>query len=928
MSPGAQVGPYTIERELGRGGMGVVYLAQDARLGRLVAIKAMPEHLASDPDRLARFEREARTLAQLSHPNVGGIYGVEEHEGARFLVLEYIEGRSLAEVLDGGALPIDEAVEYGMQIASGVEAAHESGIVHRDLKPGNVIVTPEGHATVLDFGLARIDEGHSSSSLVTESPTLTSPAGSPTVSGVILGTAAYMSPEQARGRRVDKRTDIWSFGVMLYEMLSGSSPFVGETIGASIGAVLHKDPDLERLPKSTPTHVRRVLKRCLARDPRDRYRDIGDVRFDLQAGEDEGERLEHATGRSRGLLWGVIAVLGTALAVVSFVLLTGSSAPPAEPMHFSIDPPAECRIVFSGDLAGPPVVSPDGSRVVFCASREGETRRLWVRDLGAATPRELPGTEGALFPFWSPDARQVGFFTVDALKRLDFASETVQRVCAVNQSRGGAWTDDGRIILSRNFRGALFVVDAAGGEPEPLTTLNEDAHTSHRWPFHIPGTDRFLFSAVSARPREEGNNGVYLGTLDSEAEPVRVLRSDFGAAYHAGHLLHVRNNVLLATPLDVETGETPGDDSVLARDINPDLSTWHAQFSASEAGVLVYNRRPTAEEESATPTGYSWSVEGDRVTLFNSLGSPLTTYAADTPVRSIALSPDGSMLAIDVISENGFMDIWLYPTAWTPEPLNDETALGQAERFRTEPRRFTFLEGPEVEPTWSPDGREIAFRWAGESDRPRGIYRKRVGGGAEVLVYDSQGGDDYPEQWTADGRYLITVSGTLLVSEHNDIWAVSVESGEATLLVGEPGADTEPRVSPDGRWLAYTHASSGRGDVYVVPFAPAWPEGTLDRRWLVSENGGSQPRWSADGDQLFYITGASILVAIDVDTSGESFQFSGPRALFQSPWDVGRDYEPTPDRLTGECDFLFVNSAEKWDAPIAAILNWRTLLGE
>lgn len=908
--------------------MGVVYLARDSRLARAVAIKSLPEHLACDPDRLARFEREARTLAQLSHANVGGIFGVEEHEGARYLILEYVEGRSLAQMLDRGPLPVDEAIELAIQIAAGVEAAHEAGVVHRDLKPANVMVTPEGRATVLDFGLARVDESGSTSGTMSESPTLTSPVQSPSVSGVILGTAAYMSPEQARGRRVDKRTDIWSFGVMMYEMLTGSSPFVGETISDSIGAVLHKDPDLSRLPKATPAHVRRVLARCLERDKDRRYRDIGDARFDLEGGDAGADGRATTARGSRAPFWGAIGVLAIALAGLAGVAFMRPAPASPRPVRLSIEAPDGARIVFSGDLAGPPVVSPDGSSVAFCAAQSGEPRRLWLRTLDDPRPRELPGTQGALFPFWKPDGSQIGFFTVDTLHRFDVASETVQKICTVNQSRGGSWTDDGRIIFSRNFRGSLFIIDENGGEPAPLTQLDEALHTSHRWPFHISGTDRFLFAGVSAQPGGEVNNAIYMGTLGTGEQPERVTRSDFGAAYARGHLLHVRDNVLLASPLRLGGDMSLGTPTVIARDIQPDLSTWHPQFSASAGGVLVYNRRTNADARASSPSGYAWAVEGDRVTLFDYAGRALTTYAPDTAIRGMSVSPDGATLAMDIVSEDGYPDIWLYPTAWIPEQGSEEANRLQAQRFVTEPRRFTFLEGPEVEPVWSPTSDEIAFRWDGDGTRPLGIYRKRVGGGTEILVRDNEGERDYPVDWTRDGAYLITVSGTLLASENNDIWAISFEDGSRIPLVVGPSADTEPQVSPDGRWLAYMHSEGGRNDIYVIPFAPAWPEAQRDRRWLISENGGRQARWSREGDRLFYITDASVLVALDVDPTGETFQFSAPRALFQSPWDVGRDFEPSPNNDKGVPSFFFVDSAEKWDAPIATVLNWPSLLRE
>ncbi|MEL7473307.1 MAG: protein kinase, partial [Planctomycetota bacterium] len=549
----ARIGPYEVDRELGRGGMGVVYLARDARLDRAVAIKALPEHLASDPARLERFEREAKTLAGLSHPNVAGIHGVEEQDGARYLVLEFVDGETLADALDRGPLSVDDAIDYAVQIAAGVEAAHEAGVIHRDLKPANIKLTPDGVAKVLDFGLARVEESASSTGL--DSPTMTTPPPqhSPTIEGAILGTAAYMSPEQARGRRVDRRTDIWSFGVVLYEMLVGASPFHGETAGDSIGAVLHKQFDLDQLPPSTPSNVRRVLERCLERDKNERYRDIGDVRIELTRAEPAAARAEPQPAR-RGRAWwalGCAGVLVAALAAMSqWVLGREGSEGGASVVRLAITPPPDASLRLSGDLGGPAVVSRDGARVAFVATREGESRRVWLRDLDATEAVELPGTDQALFPFWSPDNRHIGFITPGALMKHDTVSGATTRICESGQGRGGAWTDDGRIIFAPYFRGGLVVVDADGGEPEPLTTLDDDLHTSHRWPTMIPGADRFLYLAVSARPNEQGNNGVYLASLSDPGNPKRVMPSDYGAVYADGHLVFVRDGALLARPFD------------------------------------------------------------------------------------------------------------------------------------------------------------------------------------------------------------------------------------------------------------------------------------------------------------------------------------------------------------------------------------------
>jgi eukaryotic-like serine/threonine-protein kinase len=950
MKSGSTIGPYEITREIGRGGMGVVYLANDTRLDREVAIKALPEHLANDPDRLSRFEREAKTLASLNHPNIAAIYGFESfpraaHSSPRgqssnddqatsasprrlkpaaqdetyYLILEYVEGETLAERLDRGPIPVDEALEVCVQIAAGVEAAHDAGVIHRDLKPGNIIITPEGKVKVLDFGLAKVAESSLSSSFH-QAETVTSPANrqhSPTMPGVILGTAAYMSPEQARGRSIDKRTDIWSFGVVLYECLAGLNPFVGETVTDSIGAILHKDVDLNRLPPQTPPNVRRVLRRCLERDKATRYRDIGDARLEL-VDIDSTPIVGMISGSTRRRL---PLFLGTALvltiAVLSILLLTQQAPPPSSPVRVTIEPPAGARILFSGDLAGPPVVSPDGKSIAFCALRNGKTRRLWIRRLDEPEPRELSGTEGALFPFWSPDSKELAYFDNRSLRRFDLASGTVLTVVDVGAARGGAWTDDGRIIYTHNFRSGLYIVDANGGAPAVLTTLDEGLHTSHRWPFVIPGTNWYLFSAVTAIVSDAGNNGIYLGMLDSDSPPKRLMASDHSAAYIDGWLLHVRGGVLLATRLDLESGATTGRPVVLARGIAPDLSTWHGQFSASPEGVMALYR-PTTPGSTAAHHSYSWAMEGDRVSSFSYDGRLITTYASGVPMYSMSLSPNGRMLAMDVLSPDGLTDIWIHHTGWRPLHEDVATAI-------LPPQRLTFLPGAEYLPRWSPDGSEVAFRWDGDDKNPRGIYRKRIGGGSETLVRDNQGGDDHPSDWTPDGRYLIVTTDHVLPSDKNDIIAVPLDGGPEIPLVTDPGPQNNGRISPDGKWLAYQDYSS-RSVIYVIPFTPAWPESEQQRKWLISENGGYQPRWSRKGDELYYVTDTGTLIAVDVDTTGESFSYTSPRVLFQSAWRLGRTYDPTPDAAKNPNGFMFLDSDVLPDAPISLILNWQALL--
>ena len=935
------IGSFSITGELGRGGMGVVYRAVDTRLGRDVAIKALPDEFAADPVRLERFEREARVLAQVTHANIAGIYGIEEEDGARYLVLEYVEGETLADLLERGPMPPDDAIEIAAQIADGVAAAHDAGVIHRDLKPGNVIITPDGRAKVLDFGLARADGvSDASSGEMTQSPTATY-GNSPTIPGAILGTAPYMSPEQARGKMVDKRTDIWSFGVMLYEMLTGTGPFHGETATESIGAILHKDVDLDALPPGMPVHVRRVLERCLERDKDARFRDIGDVRLELltvpEPGAAAGASSPGAGSRS-GVGWaaaGVLLAAGLVVGAAVGVGLAGRAWPdlggPAGTdrdhlVRLSVPVPPDIRLRLKGDMSGPAVVSPDGTRIVFSATREGETRRLWMRGLDGSGVRELRGTDGGKFPFWSPDGRWFAFYTTNSLMKYDTQSDTVVRVCESGQGRGGAWTEDGRIVFAPGFRGGLQVVDANGGEPGPMTVLDEELHSSHRWPCIIPGTDRFVYTAVSNRPGEESHNGIYLASLQGGGEPTRVMQSNHSAVFASGHLVSVLDGRLLAWPFDPDGDGLTGESVVLALDVDADLATWHGQVSVSNTGVLVYGSQlgGTAESGMHGTGRYSWDVQCDQIVSYTADGGIVGTYAMDTPIRTFHLNQEGTAIAYETFGDDGYIDIWVQPVISDDDETPGGTSLGGGDLL---PQRFTSLPGIEAQPIWSPAGDEIAFRWSGDETRPRGIYRKRLGGGAARLVRDNHGGDDFPADWTPDGAHLLVVSGTLIADKKNDVWALPVDGGDTIPLVTDPGTDTMPKISPDGRWLAYSRIDSGLWEVRVVPFAPAWPDGGTDRRWVVSQGGGIMPSWGPEGDELFYIDLEGNLMSVSVELSGETFVHAPPRPLFDTSWEIGRRYDVIPEGAGAGGRFLFMDMSNQDQASISVLLNWERLVG-
>ncbi len=682
MNKGIQhIGPYTVEAEIGRGGMGVVYRATDTRLGRPVAIKALPEDLADDAERMVRFEREARTLAALNHPNVAGIHGVEEHQGRRYLVLEYVDGETLAERLDRGPLAVDEALEVFAQISRGVEAAHEAGIIHRDLKPANVKLTPDGKVKVLDFGLAKeTEEGSSSSVDLTRSPTITA-AQSPTAAGVILGTAPYMSPEQARGRPVDPRTDIWSFGVMLYECLTGASPFVGETVSDSIAAILQAEVDFDRLPAATPRSVRRVLRRCLERDKDRRYRNIGDVGLELveasEGRDEEPAQTAAVDGRGRTkLAWAVAA--GALLALAATVAWVGLR-PGEAPMRLVADiVPLDPEAVVSS-RAGPPAISPDGARLAIVVERATEMS-LIVRDLSTGDEQTVASGDEIRGPFWSPDSRSLAFFDGERMLILAPGGARPEPVPGVTVPRlrlaTGSWAPDGTIIYSRMPEG-LMRVRPFNGKPEFLLDPFPDRSGDRVvFPSFLPDGRRFLFLLFESEGG--GATGIHMGSLDSK-EFNLVLPVASNAVYTpSGMLVFSRAGGLQAQRFDIATGRVEGEPIRIASDVLP--VTWppHALFTISESGRIAYVRGGAADAESE----FVWM---DRAS------DEMTPIGVEGSLWNPRLSPDGRTLAFDWTTSETSGDIWIR-----------DLERGLDTRLTSDPKN-------ESNPVWTADGRTIVF---------------------------------------------------------------------------------------------------------------------------------------------------------------------------------------------------------------------------
>ncbi|HEX5160492.1 MAG TPA: protein kinase [Steroidobacteraceae bacterium] len=862
LAPGSRLGHYEVVGALGAGGMGEVYRARDSRLGRDVALKVLPAHVAANPQRLARFDREARMLASLSHPNIATLYGIEESPGTPALVIELVEGQTLAEKLRGDdgrpvRMPLAEALAIARQIAAALDAAHERGIVHRDLKPANIALRPDGAVKVLDFGLAKAFEFRQSAEGY--DPTIT--AG--LQPGAVLGTPAYMSPEQARGQPVDKRTDIWAFGCVLYEMLSGQRAFPGEHGSEVVARVIEREPDFAVLPDGTPASVRRLLCKCFEKDPRRRLRDIGDAGFDLDEQVDETARAAQATRRA--WMTPALALAGVLLLAIAGVMWLGREKPPAAPVQFTIAPPPQHILV------GPPVPSPRGERLAFVAMSPAGESALWLRPRDTTEARRIAGTEGALRPFWSPDGRFVGFHSNGIVKRVDPDRGPVQSVVrAAMPFAGASWNADGVLLFAPTNRAPLHRVAAAGGEPVPVTTLDaERGENSHRFPHFLPDGRHFLFTARAAR-RE--NTGIYVGSLDSGR--VKWLLPALSPAVYVppGYVLFVRDGALLAQRFDARTLALSGDARAIYSGIDHQPHGAEAAFAASADGTVLAWTREVARE-------LQW---------YDRDGAPLGVIAANAGYEQLRLSPDGKRAAVVMPDgDTGNRDIWVV-----------ELESGALTRLTSHPANDWF-------PVWSPDGSELLF--ASERDERTGLYRTPSSGAASddpqlVLAADrTTWREHFPTDWSADGQYAVFHAfpqgrnrggGMYLLPLHGARTPRRLTEGSFTEWIGS--------FSPDGKWLAFVSDESGADEIYVRSLASS-------KRYRVSVGGGGHPRWRRDGRELFFISPDNRLMSSTVDLAGD-FTHLPPRPLFTGcgsrplAWDSNYDITADGSRSLWRCN--------------------------
>jgi eukaryotic-like serine/threonine-protein kinase len=871
-----QMGSYQILSLLGAGGMGAVYQAHDTKLGRSVAIKVLPSAFAQDPERLARFQREARMLASLNHPNIATIHGLEQSDGVHYLVMELVPGETLAERVNAGPLAVKEALKIANQIAEALEAAHEQGVIHRDLKPANVKVTPEGRVKVLDFGLAKAFAGDADVD-VSQAPTLSQ-------DGRILGTPAYMSPEQARGKRVDKRTDIWSFGCVLYELMTGKRAFRGATTQDTIAAVLEREPNWEVLPAVPPAQIRTLLIRCLQKDPQRRLHDIADARIEIEevlATPPSREQSSSLNRVSRPKLqqaiipWGVAAVLAT---VALFLTIALFRRAPAEtrPIRFTIGPPEK------GSFNPNPIllaISPDGSKLAFIAADASGKQQLWIRALDSPAAQPLPGTENADKPFWSADSRFVGFYAEGKLKKIAVTGGAVQMLVESPTSTGGTWSAEGIVLFTASLPRTIYRVSVAGGTATPVTTLDDSRQeTFHGFPYFLPDGKHFLYFALSAKTE---NDAIYVGSLDSKDRKL-ILNANSNAVYASpGYILFSREGTLMAQPFDAERMQLTGEPVPIAEGVQFDARNGMAAFAASNNGVLAYR-----VGGGSPPSKLVW---------VNRNGVEQALAASPHSYSFPRLSPDGRRLAVDIVEQDEATHVWLY------------------DLFRETLTPFTFEGTLNQPPAWTPDGKRIAFRSNKEGTRTNIFWQLADGSGGLERLRTSEFAA-IPRSFSPDGQLLAFFEFNPATAQ--DIWVLRLNDRQARPFLQTKFNETDPAFSPDGHWLAYRSDKSGRPEIYVQPYPGPGGE------WQISTAGGMEPVWNPNGRELFYRIGDKMM-AVDITTQ-PGFSAGKPRIRFAGQYVPTPATTPNYDVSPDGQRFLMLKAIEQEQAAtqINVVLNW------
>ena len=875
LAPGTHLGPYEILAPLGAGGMGEVYRARDTRLDRTVAIKILPAHLSSDPVRKQRFEREAKTISSLNHPHICMLFDVGQQDGTDYLVMECVEGETLARRLEKGPLPLDQALQYGSQMAAALDKAHRSGVVHRDLKPGNIMLAKSG-VKLLDFGLAKpVSEAFASAQTLSISPTRSRPL---TAEGTIVGTMQYMSPEQLEGKETDARSDLFSFGAVLYEMLTGNHAFDGKSQASVIAAILEHEPKpLSLFQPMAPPALDRLIRTCLAKDPEERIQTAHDVKLQLQwiaEGGSQAGQAGHVSPARRSL-----ERAGWLLAAMSILLLLAGGAawwvhsrqtPPA--MHFNSPVP-----FAANDVA----LSPDGRTLAMVAYFDQTSKYvIWTYEVGGSRADTVPGTEDASHPFWSSDGRSIGFFSQEKLKKVDvFSGKSPQVLCDAPHGRGGTWNRDGVILFSPEVYGGLYRVSSAGGTPTEVTKPDASrSETSHRWPVFLPDGRHFLYLAANFAGRFD-KNAIFLGSLDSAAKQPIVSASSNVAYAHPGYLLYLRDNALVAHKFDSRSYALTGEARTITDEVQYFPQTDLALFGVASNGTLVVQTG-----KGAAKSQFTW---------FDRNGRPAGTVGTPGLLANPVLSADGRRVAFDQTDSDGrLINIWIHELA------NDAVT------------RLTFGRGLEQQPIWSPDGKRIAF--SSNQKLYFGLYQKNAdGSGDEQEIVELNVYNAGPWHWSRDGKFM-------LVQKNAELWYVSLPDRQAQPFLQAKGIVRNAQFSPDGRWVAYASNETGNWEVYVSPFPSAIS------KWQVSRGGGKEPRWRGDGKELFYLSGEGKMMAVAVKKDS-NFEVGPPLALFQThPRQPFSAIDMVSYDVTRDGQKFLINTKvdEANAAPLSIILHW------
>lgn len=862
LAPGMRLGPYEIEAPLGAGGMGEVYRARDTRLERTVAIKVLPDHLSCNANSRQRFEREARAISSLNHPHICALYDVGSQDGIDFLVMEYLEGQTLADRLQKGALPIEQLLKIGTEIADALDMAHRQGIVHRDLKPGNIILTTSG-PKLMDFGLAKPAQAELVSN-ASAGPTLSK---SLTVEGTIVGTFQYMAPEQLEGRDADARSDLFSLGAVLYEMVTGKPAFNGKTAASMVAAILASEPTpITTLKPASPPELDRLIRSALAKNPDERWQSARDISIALTGIAATDKRHPSESPNLWRIVAGLLAVVALGLGLA--LIFHRTNANPSL-LRLAILPPPNTRFsAFEKLLA----ISPDGRQVAFAAIDHTGQRSLWIRPLDSLEARALPGTDDADSPFWSPDSKLIGFYSHSKLKKIDPASGQPEIICDAGADPGGAtWNREGVIVFAPNFEGVLYRVPASGGQPIPVTeAYKTHDETNHLWPEFLPDGRHFLFLVLG-----KGNEGIHLGSLDSKEHHLVLSESSLAAYSEPGYLLFGRNGVLMAQRFDAKRVQTSGEPIRILDTVDFAPGGGYS-FSVSHNGVLVYWAGPRFNS-----TQLAW---------YRRDGTQLGTLGPLGLFRQPRISPDGHAIAVARLDGSG---VWLIDS-------------------RGVPTRFSFG-NLDFSPVWAPNGDSVVF--ASQRDGlPPNLFEKTMVGGSEERRLMHSSINSIATDWSSDGRYVVYMANEL--GTNWNIWAMSLTDDQTSRpVLRTQFNEMDPRTSRDGQWLAYVSDESGKWEVYVQQFLV--PGG----KFQISSTGGSQPQWSHDGKELFYVSSDHKLMAVPV-RAGPSLDPGTPKQLFQvhTATDfVGTEYDVSPDGQR-----FLVNTLVGVEAspPLHVVINW------